>query len=125
MLGSFGQLLGDCSVLSIDEGGISVFASAAILIACSLEQSSTDAFALFCPGSDVRFEAAVSPESLAGTMFASPFSEQWRLTRLCCRNPAQSAFWDDLVRLRAGIAGAQRRSSLVATIVGRFLTSFH
>jgi hypothetical protein len=65
MLGSFGQLLDDCSVLSIDEGGSAVFTSPAILIACSLEYSSTDAFSLFCQGSDVRLEAAVSPDSLA------------------------------------------------------------
>jgi hypothetical protein len=65
MLGSFGQLLGDCSALSILEGGISVFTSAAILIACSLEQSSAEAFPLYCPGSDVRLEAVVSPDSLA------------------------------------------------------------
>jgi hypothetical protein len=45
MLGSFGQLLGDWSALSIDEGGISVFTGPAILIACSLEQSSTHALA--------------------------------------------------------------------------------
>jgi hypothetical protein len=65
MLGSFGQLLGDCSPLSIDEGGSSVFGGPAIWIARSLEQSSTDAFQLFCRGSDVRFEAVVSPDSLA------------------------------------------------------------
>jgi hypothetical protein len=65
MLGSFGQLLGDCSALSIDEGGGSVFTGPAILIACSLEYFSTDAFPLFCQGSDVRLEAAVSPDCLA------------------------------------------------------------
>jgi hypothetical protein len=37
MVGSFGQLLGDWSALSIDEGGSSVFTGPAILIACSLE----------------------------------------------------------------------------------------
>jgi hypothetical protein len=41
MLGSFGQLLGDCSTLSIDEGGSSVFTGPAILIAYSLEQCLT------------------------------------------------------------------------------------
>jgi hypothetical protein len=52
MLGSFGQLLDDCSALSIVEGGSFVSTGPAILIACSLEQSSTDAFPLFCHGSD-------------------------------------------------------------------------
>jgi hypothetical protein len=65
MLGSFGQLLDDCSALSIDEGGSSVFTGPAISIACSLEQSSTDAFPLFCRGSDVRLESAVGPDCLA------------------------------------------------------------
>jgi hypothetical protein len=71
MLGSFGQLLDDCSALSIVEGGSSVFTVPAILIACSLEQSSTDAFLLFCPGSDVRLEATVSPDCLARTVQCS------------------------------------------------------
>jgi hypothetical protein len=65
MLSSFGQLLGDCFALSIDEEGISVFTSPAILMACSLEQSSTDSFPLFCQGSDMRLESRVSPDCLA------------------------------------------------------------
>jgi hypothetical protein len=64
MLGSFGQLLDDCSGLSIVEGGSSVFTSAAILIACSLEQSSMDSFPLFCQGSDARLESTVGPDCL-------------------------------------------------------------
>jgi hypothetical protein len=46
------QLLGDCSTLSIDQGESAVFASPAILIACSLEQSSRDALPQFCHDSD-------------------------------------------------------------------------
>jgi hypothetical protein len=65
MLGSFAQLLDDCSALSIHDGGSSVFTGPVMLIACSLKQSSTDAFPLFCHGSDVRLSAAVGPDSLA------------------------------------------------------------
>jgi hypothetical protein len=59
-----------------------------------------------------RFIRSPASFGVAGNnVSGGPFSEQWLLTLRCCRHPAQSAFWDDLVRLRAGIAGAPLGSS--------------
>jgi hypothetical protein len=58
--------------------------------------------------------------SLGSPLSVEPFqnSGDWRCGAADTRLSLSSPFWDDLVCLRAGIAGALLSSSLVPTIVG-------